>query len=404
MRQPRTLVVTNDFPPRSGGIETYVDRLLAHLDPDSIVVHACAQPGSRAWDDTLPYPVVRDPSTTLLPGPGLTARARETARRFDVDACWFPSAAPLGLLAPVLRDVGVRTVVASAHGHEVWWARLPGTGAALRAVGQRVDVLTVDSAVVRRPISAALTPAAAARTVILAPGVDTARFDTARFDTARFDTARFDTDRVHTAGPDIPVTRTPVRGSGSGSGPVVLCLSRAVPRKGHARLLTVWPELRRRHPSARLVLAGDGPELPRLQRRARHVAGVTVRGRVGEGELPRLYAEADVFVLPVADRAWGLITESLGIVLLEAAAAGLPVVSGRAGGTVDAVLHERTGLLVTADDPQVLLGAVDRLLGDPALAARWGRAGRDWVAQAWSWQRSAQRLERLLAGESVPRW
>jgi len=374
--EPTVLVVTNDFPPRAGGIETYVDRLVARLDPGRVVVHACAQDDAQAWDDTLAYPVVRDPDRLLLPTPALAARVRRTARKHGATVVWFPSAAPLALLAPALRRGGADRVVASTHGHEVWWARLPGSRTALRVIGDGVDVLTVDSAAVRRPIAAALSPAAAARTVLLSPAVDASRFEVARL-------ARH---------------RRPL------DGPVVLCVSRAVPRKGHGRLLDVWPELRRRHPSARLVLAGAGPELDTLQQRAAGTAGVQVLGRVAHDDLPGLYASADVFVLPVADRLGGLVTESLGIVLLEAAAAGLPVVSGRAGGTVDAVLHERTGLLLDATDPTALLEAVDRVLSDPARAAAWGEAGADWVRRAWTWERTAQRLRSVLAGEPVPRW
>lgn len=383
----RVLVVTNDFPPRAGGIETYVDRIVSLLDPERLVVHACAQDDAAAWDGALAYPVVRDPERLLLPGPGLARRVRQTAQRFGATAVWFPSAAPLALLAPSLRPVGVRTVVASSHGHEVWWARLPGSRAALRAIGDGVDVLTVDSAPVRRRIASALSPAAAARTVLLQPAVDAGRFDAGRFDAGS--SSRDASGDPAAWGPD---------------GPVVLCVSRAVPRKGHARLLEVWPQLLRRHPTARLVLAGDGPELARLRRLAAATSRVEVLGRVPHEDLPALYAGADLFVLPVADRLGGLVTESLGIVLLEAAAAGLPVVSGRAGGTVEAVLHERTGLLLDATDPRALAGAVDRLLSDPALARAWGAAGRRWVREAWTWERTAQRLESLLAGESVTRW
>jgi phosphatidylinositol alpha-1,6-mannosyltransferase len=278
-------------------------------------------------------------------------------------------------------------VVASAHGHEVWWARLPGSRRALRAIGDAVDVLTVDSAVVRRPIGRALSGRAAGRVVLLSPGVDAARFS-ARPAPRRGRAPRWPdgADRDDTGGP------------------VVLCLSRAVPRKGHARLLALWPELRRRHPAARLVLAGDGPELPALRRTAAGLTGVDVLGRVPEADLAGLYAAADVFVLPVADRLGGLVTESLGIVLLEAAAAGLPVVSGRAGGTAEAVLHERTGLLVDATDRSQLFQAVDRLMGDGGLRRTLGQAGQAWVRSAWTWDRTASRLQALLAGDHVPRW
>jgi len=393
----RVLVVTNDFPPRAGGIETYVEALVARLDPERLVVHACGQDGDAAHDATLAYPVVRDPDRLLLPGRGLAARVRATARRHGADAAWFPSAAPLALLAPGLRGAGVRTIVASAHGHEVWWARLPGSRSALRAIGDGVDVLSVDSAVVRRPISRALSPAAAARVVLLSPAVDAARF-------APQNTTPTATPSG-TATPTVTATATDAVGAGgAGTGPVVLCVSRAVPRKGHARLLAVWPELLRRHPGARLLLAGDGPELPGLRRAAATTTGVTVLGPIADADLPALYASADLFVLPVADRLGGLVTESLGIVLLEAAAAGLPVVSGRAGGTAEAVLHERTGLLVDATERDELVGAVDRLMGDEGTRRAFGATGQAWVRAAWTWDRTARRLESLLAGERVARW
>ncbi|MFC5382282.1 glycosyltransferase family 4 protein [Aquipuribacter nitratireducens] len=379
---PRTVVVTNDFPPRSGGIETYVAALLARLDPDRLVVHACAPdgggPGLREaaeHDARLPFRVVRDPDRTLLPSPALAARVRRTVSAAAAEAVWFPSAAPLGLLGHAVRTAGVRRVVASAHGHEVWWARVPGSRAALRRLGDAVDVVTFDSAVVRRPIATALSLAARARTAQLRPGVDATRFRATE--------------------------RTGWRAPGA---PVVLCLSRAVPRKGHGRLLAVWPEVRRRHPGARLLLAGGGPLVPRLRARAAQVPGAEVLGRVPDADLPGLYAAADVFVLPVADRLGGLVTESLGIVLLEAAAAGLPVVAGRAGGTVEAVLDDRTGVLLDARDPAALAAAVVDLLDDPGRAAAMGAAGASWVRRAWDWDVTAQRLAALLSGEPVPRW
>lgn len=389
----RTLVLTNDFPPRSGGIETYVAELLARLDPARLVVHACApergqERAAAEHDASLPYPVVRDPARLLLPGPGLAARAGDTARRFGARSVWFPSAAPLGLLAQSLASAGIRRSVASAHGHEVWWSRLPVTRLAMRRLGSSVDVVTFDSDAVRRPIAAGLGGLGASRMVRLAPGVDSDRFAAGSAATA-------------TAGPGA--TGTGSSGLGAG-GPVVLCVSRLVPRKGHGRLLTAWPEVLRAHPDARLLLAGGGPEEARLRRRARGLTSVQVLGAVPAPDLPALYASADLFVLPVADRAGGLVTESLGIVLLEAAAAGVPVVSGRAGGTTEAVLDGRSGVLLDGRDVSEVARAVSSLLADPELSARLGRTGQQWVRRSWTWDASAARLGRLLAGEPVQRW
>lgn len=378
----RTLVLTNDFPPRAGGIETYVEQLLARLDPGSVVVHACAQDGAAAHDATLAYPVVRDPAPLLLPGPGLAQRAATTARRFGADRLWFPSAAPLALLAPHLRATGAVRAVASTHGHEVWWSRLPVSRSALRRIGRGVDVVTFDSAAVRRPIAAALGSGPASRMVLLAPGVDADVFVAAC------------------------VAARPAPGSEdvAGSGPVVLCVSRLVPRKGQQRLLQAWPAISAAHPGARLLIAGTGAQEAALRRSAAELPGVQVLGRVPAGDLPALYASADVFALPVADRLGGLVTESLGIVLLEAAAAGLPVVAGRAGGTREAVLHGRSGVLLDGRDVAAVTRAVSDLLADPARRERWGATGQRWVRRAWSWDGSARRLEALLAGEPVPRW
>lgn len=382
----RTLVITNDFPPRAGGIETYVEQLLARLDPDDVVVHACAQDGAEEHDRTLPYPVVRDPARLLLPTPALARRAAVTARRYGATGVWFPSAAPLALLAPRLRAAGALRSVASTHGHEVWWSRLPVASTALRRIGHVVDVVTFDADAVRRPIAAGLGPAAAARMVLLAPGVDADRFD-------RAVAGR----RAGRAGPHSGHRTT-------GEGPVVLCVSRLVPRKGQHRLLQAWPAVRAEHPTATLVLAGAGSQLDALRRAAAGLDGVRVLGRVPAEHLPALYAGADLFVLPVADRFGGLVTESLGIVLLEAAAAGLPVVAGRAGGTREAVLDGRTGTLLDGRDVGAVQRAVNELLADPARREDWGRTGRRWVSQAWSWDVGAERLRALLAGEPVPRW
>ncbi|MBW8765336.1 MAG: alpha-(1-2)-phosphatidylinositol mannosyltransferase, partial [Geodermatophilales bacterium] len=114
----RTLVVTNDFPPRQGGIQTFVAALLERRPPESVVVLASDAPGSAAHDAGLPYPVVRRPTGMLLPTRATAREAAELARRHGCDSAFFGAAAPLGLLAPALRAVGIRHVVGATHGHE----------------------------------------------------------------------------------------------------------------------------------------------------------------------------------------------------------------------------------------------------------------------------------------------
>ncbi|MGQ7296312.1 glycosyltransferase family 4 protein [Quadrisphaera sp. KR29] len=383
-----TLVVTNDFPPRAGGIESFVHEVVLRL-PGPVVVHTRRHPAlagaQRALDAELAargVTVVRDPRTLLLPTPALAARVAATARAHGCDRAWFGAAAPLGLLAPALRRAGVRRTAATTHGHEVWWARLPGPRAALRAVAARNDVLTVLGPVTGAPISAALPPALRERVVELSPGVDAARFGRPQDeDGGRALRARW----------------------GLSGRPLVLCVSRLVARKGQDVLLRALPAVQRSVPGAALVLVGEGPRRAHLERLADSLGlrrgpggDVVLTGRLPGAELAAAHAAADVFAMPCRDRLGGLETEGLGICFLEAAASGRPVVVGRSGGAPGAVRDGRTGLLVEGTDPAGVARALTSLLADPARARALGAAGRAWVREAWGWDERAAALAQLL--------
>ncbi len=122
-RQGRTLIVTNDFPTRRGGIESFVLSLANGLDPERVVVHTASMPGDAEHDATLPYPVVRDPMRMLVPTPAAARRVVGTFRAYGCDRVLFGATAPLALMAPRLRAAGAQRIVGLTHGHEVWWAR-----------------------------------------------------------------------------------------------------------------------------------------------------------------------------------------------------------------------------------------------------------------------------------------
>ena len=140
----KVLVVTNDFPPRPGGIQAFVHSLASRLDPSDVVVYAPAWSGAAAFDAAQNFPVVRHPTSLMLPTPAVHRRAVAVAREHGCDSVWFGAAAPLALLsAPLLSaDVGIRRTVASTHGHEVGWALLPGARQLLRRIGSTTDVVT----------------------------------------------------------------------------------------------------------------------------------------------------------------------------------------------------------------------------------------------------------------------
>jgi len=373
----RTLLVTNDFPPRTGGIQNYLQALADRLPPGELVVYAPAWPGSAEFDAALPYPVHRHPSSLMLPLPGVADRATVLAREHGVTTVWFGASAPLALLGPGLRRrAGIECVLASTHGHEVGWSMLPGARQVLRRIGRDTDVLTMISSYTRGRVAAAFGPGAALEH--LPSGIDAEVF-----------------------APD-PAARSELRRRYRlGTAPVVSCVSRLVARKGQDTLIRALPRVRARVPGARLLLVGDGTYGGRLRRLAVEcdvVEHVVFTGAVPAAELAAHHAVGDAFALPCRTRGGGLDVEGLGIALLEAAASGLPVVAGDSGGAPETVQDGRTGHVVDGRDLDAVADAVAGLLADPGRARAMGAAGREWMLREWSWPLRVARLHALLAG------
>lgn len=366
-------MITNDFPPRQGGIQSYVWELARRLPVESVVVYASDSEGSARFDAAAPFPVVRHSHGLLLPTPAVLRRAREVLRAHDCDSVWFGASAPLGLLGPALRRAGARRVVASTHGHEIGWAGLPGGRQALRRIGGSCDVVTYLGEYTRSRIVGAFGDHPHLRR--LPPGVD-----------------------VETFRPDVDGAA--VRAAhGLDARPVIVCVSRLVPRKGQDTLLRAMPAVSRRVPDVALLVVGSGPYLGRLRALAERLGvadRVVFTGGVGASELAAHYAAGDVFAMPCRTRRAGMDVEGLGIVYLEASAAGLPVVAGDSGGAPDAVLDGETGFVVPGRDVDALARRLIDLLEDPALRARMGKAGREWVEQEWRWDVLSARLATFL--------
>ncbi len=376
----RVLCVTNDFPPRAGGIQAFVHGVLVRQPEGSVVVYAPKWKGDAAFDAQQPFPVVRHRTSLMLPEPMVLRRAREIARAEGCDRVVFGAAAPLGLLAGSLAQVGVHTSVGMTHGHEAAWARTPGSRQMLRRIGTRLDRVTYLGGYTRDRIASALTPAASARMRQLVPGVDAETFHPDRTAQGREIRERHGlTDRR-----------------------VVVCVSRLMPRKGQDSLIRALPRIQgAAGADVALLIVGGGPyrkDLSALVAEHRLERDVVITGGVPWSELPAHYAAGDVFAMPCRTRQRGWDVEGLGIVYLEASATGLPVVSGDSGGAPDAVLAGETGFVVGGLDEDALVGRVSQLLTDPELAARLGAAGREWVESAWTWEHSADRLRIMLDG------
>lgn len=365
------LLVTNDFPPRPGGIQSFVHGLAERVG--NLVVYTSMWPGAADFDATQPFEVIREDTEMLLPTPTVARRVADIARVHGCTTAWFGAAAPLGLLAAGLRRAGVERVVAQTHGHEIGWAALPGARGLLQRIARDTDVVTYLGEYTRQR----LAPAIGKLTTLewLAPGVDL--------------------DTFH---PGVDGSSVRAR-YGLGSRPVIVCVSRLVPRKGQDTLVRALPAVLHRVPDARLLLVGGGPYRTRLVKLAASLGvadAVVTTGSVPHAKLPAHFAAGDVFAMPCRTRAAGLDVEGLGIVFLEASATGLPVIAGNSGGSPDTVVEGETGYVVSSRE--ALIDRLIDVLTDKDLAVQLGKAGRMWVEQEWHWAAQAERMRSLLAG------
>jgi len=368
---PATLIVTNDFPPRIGGIESFVADVAELLARD-VVVYTSGPPGAAASDAGRGYPVIRDGSL-LLPSPRLARRTASVLRHFGASRVVFGSAAPLGLLAPRLRAAGADVIVGLTHGHETWWAGVPGARTALRRIADECDHLTAISGYTARRIGVAVSASARSKMLRLPPPIDMSRFAPAE--------------------------------PGAGRACCV-AVGRFVAQKGFTTLLRAWrlvldanrtPAGSPAHPQ--LILVGDGPERTRLEAMVARLGlrnSVRLTGAIGRPQVITELRRAQVFALPVRTRLGGLNPEGLGLAALEAAACGLPVIIGDSGGAPETVRDGETGYVVPASDHRALADRIWELLADPAQARAMGARGRADVSARFGADQASNTLRRAL--------
>ena len=374
-----TLVITNDFPPRPGGIQTFGYELVRRFEPGQVSVLTSSWDGATEFDAAQKFMTVRAKTKTLLPNKRTLAMAREIIIANNVTRVLFGAAAPLGLLAPSLRKLGVKNIVGMTQGHEVGWAMTPGMKQALRKIGNDVDYLTYISEYTHKKISRALSPSAASNMRRVVPGVNTTEFSPTNL----------------TAGSAL---RSSIDWTNR---PVIVCVSRLMTRKGQDQLIQALPQVLKVVPMASLIIVGDGPYRKHLEKLTADLGlrdNVHFTGKVDQAQLANWYAAGDVFAMPCRTRVGGWDVEGLGIVFLEASATGLPVIVGNSGGAVDAVLDGETGFLVDGNNLGEIRDRLIELLANQDLAKRMGSAGRNWVTQEWTWEHSFTRLESLLSG------
>lgn len=376
MDVPRTLMVTNDYPPRVGGIQRTLEALVRRFPADRVAVLCPGAEGAAGFDAQAPYRVFRQAETFLWPTRETARRVRAAVREFDAGVVLFGATYPLALLGPSVAKAGT-PYVAAAHGFEYWLSISPGTHALMRRATSRASrVAVMCSAFVARVVRTAVPDGVPVS--VMYPGADVQAFR-----------------------PDLPVDE--LRDAlGIGDRPLVVCVSRLVPRKGQDVLIEAMPAIRRHVAGATLLIVGEGPYRARLERLAAAApeGSVVFAGQVSEHDLPRYYRAGDVFAMPCRTRRGGLEVEGWGNVFIEAAACARPVVVGDSGGAREALVPGETGRLVDGSDVDEVAEAVGGLLADPARAEAMGRAGRARVERAFTWPRAAEQLAGWLRDAS----
>jgi phosphatidylinositol alpha-1,6-mannosyltransferase len=373
------LLVTNDFPPKVGGIQAYLWELWRRMDPRSyVVLTARSHPDAASFDREQALAGIRIERTTsraLVPTPQLVNRIRETAARVGADLVVLDPAFPLGVIGPRL---GMPYAVL-LHGAEVAIpGRLPLSRELLARVLRNSSLVISAGGYPAAEAARALRRGAMPPVVEIPPGVDLDRFRP--LSSSEKAAARSDLGL-----PD--------------DGPLVVSVSRLVPRKGMDVLIDASVSLRSKLPTLTVAIAGRGRDTERLSGRvAEYAAPVRLLGGVSDGDLPRLVGAADVFVMLCRNRWLGLEQEGFGIVFLEAAAAGVPQVAGASGGAGEAVVDGETGLVIRRPtDAGAAARAIGRLLGDHRLRAQMGVASRHRAEASFDYDKLAPRLAASLA-------
>jgi phosphatidylinositol alpha-1,6-mannosyltransferase len=366
------LLVTNDYPPKIGGIQSLLWEWWRRLPSDSFAVLTSPHAGAAAFDAAEPYRIERTREPVLLPHPWMVKRINDMAKDFGADFVVLDPALPLGLVGPSL----ALPYMVVLHGAEVTVpGRLPGSKQVLSHVLRGAQHIIAAGG-----YPAAEGEHAAGRALpitIVPPGVDTSRFVPLTPDQKSSARRHFGFDD---------------------DAEIVLGISRLVPRKGFDTLIRAIGQLAPHRPKLQLVIASTGRDEDRLRKIALETsAPVTFLGRVAHDDLPALYGCADVFSMLCRNRWGGLEQEGFGIVFVEAAACGVPQVAGRSGGAAEAVLDGVTGyILENPSDVSGVAGRIAAILDDPVLRASMAVQSRQRAVAEFEYDVLAARLGDVL--------
>ncbi|MFA5774165.1 MAG: glycosyltransferase family 4 protein [Ilumatobacteraceae bacterium] len=366
------LLVTNDFPPKIGGIQNLLWEWWRRLPPNSFAVLTSPSQDAVKFDADQAFEITRVPEPVLLPHPLMVRRVNRMAKKFGADFVVLDPAVPLGLIGPSL-DLPYWVIV---HGAEVTVpGKLPVSRQAISYVLSRAEHVIAGGnypasqaqSLVNKPLSMTVIP----------PGVDTKRF--APLSAAERASARYEFGVEQDA-------------------QLVVGISRLVPRKGFDILIRASARLTNLHPKLKVLIGGAGRERDRLERLAGELkAPVRFLGRVANESMPKLYGCADIYAMLCRSRWGGLEQEGFGIVFAEAAACGIPQIAGDSGGAAEAVLDGITGRVIAdPTDVQSVAESISELLGNEEMRSSMGIASRQRAVEVFDYDKSTLQLAEVL--------
>jgi phosphatidylinositol alpha-1,6-mannosyltransferase len=372
----RHLLVTNDFPPKVGGIQNMLWELWRRLDPSSFAVLTSPYDGAAAWDSTQSYRIERIVEPVLLPHPLMVRRINHLAREFGAQHVVLDPALPLGLVGRSL-ELPYSVIV---HGAEITVpGRLPASRQALAHVLRGAELVIASGTY---PAAEAVRAAGRNLNVVqIPPGVDTQRF-------VPLDDAARRAARAHFGV--------------SPHAPLIVGVSRLVPRKGFDVAIRAVTRVARNGDSTTagitMLIGGTGRDQSRLQRLIDELkAPVRLLGRVKDDDLPMLYGCADAFMMLCRNRWGGLEQEGFGIVFAEAAACAVPQIAGDSGGAAEAVVDGQTGFVIrNPRDVDAVARRLQELLADASRRNSMGMASRSRAVSEFDYSVLVNRLAAAL--------
>jgi phosphatidylinositol alpha-1,6-mannosyltransferase len=386
----KILLLTEVFPPKTGGSGRWFWEIYRRLPRNKVVVAAGEDARQEAFDAGHDLRLVRMPLTFptwgLLSPQGVWHYGRTMRRLLHlvcserIDVVHTGKSLPEGLLALMLRCLTGVPYLCYAHGEELNLAHFSREFRwSMRSVYRGARLVIANSRNTQRMLLEEwrLPPK---RVRLLNPGVDTTKF--------------------------VPAARDPAvrHRLGWRERPVVLTVGRLQKRKGHDMMIRALPAIRGRIPDVLYVIAGEGEERPHLEKLVAEAGlggHVQFLGEPDDQNLVRCYQQCDLFALP--NRQVGKDIEGFGMVLLEAQACGKPVLAGASGGTAETMRPKETGLVVSCDGPDDLAAQVVELLAAPDRLRQMGGAARAWAVERFDWTGLTRRAEQLFRqGQDLP--